>query len=443
MNNAQLHDKSIKEGILYFICKHRDTEMLLQPELKTIFEKNSIGAKGYEWMMSYYLDTNRAPSIIEFQTQFPDAEFIDYEVQGVTSADWQRLLRQHAFQIKSKNIFTSYIKSMQGSDFDEILSYARKLNIAYSEYINSLAVKPKSYIDSLNELYEQYLKTKDNYLMKFMPTGFKELDKMIGGWQKDNDYVCIAARSGVGKSWIAMKIAREAMRAGYKVAYYSGEMSSEQVYQRLITLDSGISNYGIVHGNESIVNTYKNYIDNVNITGSIVCYNAYDLPGNIATVENLKSIVKKEQFDLLIVDQITWLSSGQYFGNNETAEFAAISKQLREAQLELKIPFICLHQLNRSAYLNADLSDGLYGSDKLKQDCSMIICIKDSTDENGNLFLDFTMSKNRSGCKDSTLKYQVDYDTGVFKCVSAEVPDANQIVNSDSVESYYSEESPF
>lgn len=417
--------------------------MLLQPELKTIFEKNSIGAKGYEWMMSYYLETNRAPSIIEFQTQFPDAEFIDYEAQGVTSADWQRLLRQHAFQIKAKNIFTSYIKSMQGSDFDEILSYARSLNIAYNEYINSLAVKPKSYTDSLNELYEQYLKTKDNYLMKFMPTGFKELDKMIGGWQKDNDYVCIAARSGVGKSWIAMKIAREAMRAGYKVAYYSGEMSSEQVYQRLITLDSGISNYGIVHGNESIVNTYKNYIDNVNITGSIVCYNAYDLPGNIATVENLKSIVKKEQFDLLIVDQITWLSSGQYFGNNETAEFAAISKQLREAQLELKIPFICLHQLNRSAYLNADLSDGLYGSDKLKQDCSMIICIKDSTDENGNLFLDFTMSKNRSGCKDSTLRYQVNYDTGVFKCVSAEVPDANQLVNSDSVESYYSEGSPF
>nr|DAE18937.1 MAG TPA: replicative DNA helicase [Siphoviridae sp. ctiOl67] len=125
------------------------------------------------------------------------------------------------------------------------------------------------------------------------------------------------------------------------------------------------------------------------------------------------------------MDQITWLSSGQYFGNNETAEFAAISKQLREAQLELKIPFICLHQLNRSAYLNSDLSDGLYGSDKLKQDCSMIICIKDSTDENGNLFLDFTMSKNRSGCKDSTLKYQVNYDTGVFKCVSAEVPDAN------------------
>lgn len=417
--------------------------MLLQPELKTIFEKNSIGAKGYEWMMSYYLETNRAPSIIEFQTQFPDAEFIDYEAQGVTSADWQRLLRQHAFQIKSKNIFTSYIKSMQGSDFDEILSYARKLNIAYSEYINSLAVKPKSYIDSLNELYEQYLKTKDNYLMKFMPTGFKELDKMIGGWQKDNDYVCIAARSGVGKSWIAMKIAREAMRAGYKVAYYSGEMSSEQVYQRLITLDSGISNYGIVHGSESIVNTYKNYVDNVNVAGSIICYNAYDLPGNIATVENLKSIVKKEQFDLLIIDQITWLSSGQYFGNNETAEFAAISKQLREAQLELKIPFICLHQLNRSAYLNSDLSDGLYGSDKLKQDCSMIICIKDSTDENGNLFLDFTMSKNRSGCKDSTLKYQVNYDNGVFKCVSAEVPDANQLVSSDSVESYYSEESPF
>lgn len=417
--------------------------MLLQPELKTIFEKNSIGAKGYEWMISYYLETNRAPSIVEFQTQFPDAEFIDYEAQGVTSADWQRLLRQHAFQIKSKNIFTSYIKSMQGSDFDEILSYARSLNIAYNEYINSLAVKPKSYTDSLNELYEQYLKTKDNYLMKFMPTGFKELDKMIGGWQKDNDYVCIAARSGVGKSWIAMKIAREAMRAGYRVAYYSGEMSSEQVYQRLITLDSGISNYGIVHGSESIVNTYKNYVDNVNVAGSIICYNAYDLPGNVATVENLKSIVKKEQFDLLIVDQITWLSSGQYFGNNETAEFAAISKQLREAQLELKIPFICLHQLNRSAYLNSDLSDGLYGSDKLKQDCSMIICIKDSTDENGNLFLDFTMSKNRSGCKDSTLRYQVNYDTGVFKCVSAEVPNANQLVNSDSVESYYSEESPF
>jgi replicative DNA helicase len=68
-----------------------------------------------------------------------------------------------------------------------------------------------------------------------VPSGFSELDRILGGFQK-SDLIVLAARPGVGKTSLALNIAlNAAKRYGQKVAFFSLEMSSEQLVQRLLS----------------------------------------------------------------------------------------------------------------------------------------------------------------------------------------------------------------
>ncbi len=74
-----------------------------------------------------------------------------------------------------------------------------------------------------------------------VPSGFSHLDQLLGGFQK-SDLVVLAARPGVGKTTLALNIAvNAAKRYGQRVAFFSLEMSSEQLVQRLLAAETGIN----------------------------------------------------------------------------------------------------------------------------------------------------------------------------------------------------------
>ena len=97
----------------------------------------------------------------------------------------------------------------------------------------------------------------------YVKTGFAELDKLIGGWERQEELATIAARPGIGKSWVLLKCAIAALEQGLNVGIYSGEMSERKVGYRFDTLVSHISNYSISKGVVDIQNEYKNYIDSL------------------------------------------------------------------------------------------------------------------------------------------------------------------------------------
>jgi replicative DNA helicase len=76
----------------------------------------------------------------------------------------------------------------------------------------------------------------------FISTGFPELDKIITGIDRRNENMVIAARSGVGKSWVMLLIAAAASKQGLTVGIYSGEMSVDKVAYRIDTLLGKIDN---------------------------------------------------------------------------------------------------------------------------------------------------------------------------------------------------------
>ena len=98
----------------------------------------------------------------------------------------------------------------------------------------------------------------DNPDKYFITTGFKELDKILGGWNTQEDVATIVARNGLGKSWVLFKCAAAAAQAGKRVGVYSGEMSEDSVGFRVDSIIQHISNGSLVHGSASVKNQYKN-----------------------------------------------------------------------------------------------------------------------------------------------------------------------------------------
>ena len=111
--------------------------------------------------------------------------------------------------------------------------------------------------------FDSYEDKIDNLSKYFITTGFKELDAIFGGWDKNEDVVTLVARNGLGKSWLLDKCAVAAALDGKKVGLYSGEMGEDAVGYRIDTLVGHISNGALVHGGGSVKNEYKKFLEKI------------------------------------------------------------------------------------------------------------------------------------------------------------------------------------
>ena len=109
--------------------------------------------------------------------------------------------------------------------------------------------------------FDDYVDKCTDFDRFFVRTGFKELDSIIGGWDRNEELATLVARPGVGKSWLLHKIALAAAEQGLTVGIYSGEMSENKVGYRIDTLVSHISNTAITRGYDSVQTEYRNYIE--------------------------------------------------------------------------------------------------------------------------------------------------------------------------------------
>ncbi|MGQ9667274.1 MAG: replicative DNA helicase, partial [Anaerolineae bacterium] len=126
-----------------------------------------------------------------------------------------------------------------GGDVDDIIDRAEQLIFGVSERRLRRDLMP------LRQLMEEYFERLD-YLYRHqgeiigIPTGFRQLDKLLGGLQR-SDLIIVAGRPGTGKTSFALSVARNAARKfGQRVAIFSLEMSAEQLIQRLVSMETSI-----------------------------------------------------------------------------------------------------------------------------------------------------------------------------------------------------------
>ena len=178
-------------------------------------------------------------------------------------------------------------------------------------------------------------------------SGLADLDSILGGF-KDTDLYILAARPGMGKSALAMNIARHAAEHYGPTAFFSLEMSSEQLAQRLQSDESSINSHDINRG-KITENDMRRLTEASQTIGAIPLY-IDDKPA--ITTNQLRSrarrLQRKHGVKFIIVDYLQLLQAvGVGKDSNNVTKVTAISGALKALAKELGVPVLALSQLSR------------------------------------------------------------------------------------------------
>ena len=206
-------------------------------------------------------------------------------------------------------------------------------------------------------------------------TGFHNLDTLLGGLHR-SDLIILAARPSLGKSSLALNIARTAaLEQGARVAVFSLEMGKQQVVQRLLSSESGVDTRKFRLG-EFTADEEANVIE---ATGKLAQAPIYIDDSALLNIVELRSKAKRLHLeypvDLIIVDYIGLMLQR---GDNNVAEMSEISRSLKLLARDLDVPLLALSQLSRAPELRNDhrpmLSD-LRESGSIEQDADVVMFI--------------------------------------------------------------------
>jgi replicative DNA helicase len=210
-----------------------------------------------------------------------------------------------------------------------------------------------------------------------IPTGFIDLDRMLGGLQR-SDLVIVAARPGVGKTSMLLGMALTAARKYMqKVAVFSLEMSNEQLVQRLMSSETGIDSQRLRLGDLQEAEWPK-FVEAAGRLSDAMLF-IDDTPGISAVQLRTKARRLHAEYglDLIMVDYLQ-LMSGDMRSENRVQEISYISRALKGLARELNVPLIAASQLSRAVEQRHDkkpiLSD-LRESGSIEQDADVVIFI--------------------------------------------------------------------
>ena len=311
MIQCQVLNKVLKEhDSSFFIFNNLDETFFSDYKLEFKFIKNHLDTYG------------NVPDFETFLIEFPNFDVIEVN-------------EPNSFLLNA--LYTDKNKRYLASTFNQVrdLVNANKIDDAIKLYVNAaehtVTAKNLQCVDIVHDTsrYEEYIEKCNDFSKFYIKTGFKELDDVIGGWDKHDELATIVARPGVGKSWVLLKCAIAAMEQGLNVGLYSGEMSETKVGYRFDTLVSHISNYGITKGKVEVQNEYKKHIDALksNYTGTIKVLTPAMINGP-AGVQALRSFIEKEKLDILCVDQHSLLDDDRN-ARDPVTRAANISKDLK------------------------------------------------------------------------------------------------------------------
>ncbi|MBQ1461540.1 MAG: replicative DNA helicase [Selenomonas sp.] len=248
-------------------------------------------------------------------------------------------------------------------------------------------------------------------------SGFKDLDKLTAGLQK-SDLILVAARPSMGKTAFTLNIASYVGLHGGSVAFFSLEMSKEQLMQRMLCSEGGIDASRLRTGQLDEVEWNKL----VGVADKMSRAPIYidDTAG--ITVMELRSKARRLKaehgLDLIIIDYLQ-LMQGRASKNsdNRQQEISEISRSLKALARELDVPVIALSQLSRSVesrQIKKPMLSDLRESGSLEQDADIVMFLYredyyDKDTENKNI-TEIIVAKHRNGPVDSVqLFFQKEY----------------------------------
>ena len=179
-----------------------------------------------------------------------------------------------------------------------------------------------------------------------IPSGFTNLDRVTSGWQQSDLVIC-AARPGMGKTAFALTMARNiAVEHNTPIGFFSLEMSSEQLVNRLIASEAELGASKLRKGDLADHEMVQLHEKIKHLSEAPIFID--DTPA--LTIFELRAkarrLVKNHAVKIIMIDYLQLMQAGGNSGNREQ-EISTISRSLKGIAKELKIPVIALSQVNR------------------------------------------------------------------------------------------------
>lgn len=379
----------------------------------------------YRWIVNHINEYGNCPDVYSFVNQFPQFDVV--QVNETTSYLIDELYQDYNKR-KLAKVFNRVRELINEDKIDEAM---RVYTSAASDVVQSTHLDSVDIFQNTSR-YDDYLEKCNAYDKFYVKTGFKELDELIGGWDRQEELGTVVARPGIGKSWVLHKIAVAAAEQGLRVGIYSGEMSENKVGYRIDTLISHIPNSSIMKGNESVQVEYKRYMESLPtmFKGTIKILTPAMING-MASVTALRAFIEKEKLDILCVDQHSLLEDERR-GAGPVEKAANISKDLKKLQVMKKIPIIAVSQQNRESVAIGHNTATVAQTDRISQDSTVLIFLDQKSIEGFDAkVLTLTLVKARDSVAGAKLQYAIDLNRGLFEFIpddtSADATQVNQL----------------
>ncbi|MBM2815169.1 MAG: replicative helicase [Ignavibacteria bacterium] len=307
--------------------------------------------------------------LMDINSKTPTAANVEYHARIVQERFLKRALIQTSGNILTRcyDDTTDALEEIDNAEA-EIFSIAEKRFRNSYQTIKVLAHKTFEIIEKL--------KARDHTGITGQPSGYTELDDLLGGFQ-NSDLIILAGRPSMGKTALGLSIARNAaVLHKVPVAFFSIEMAAVQLVIRLISAEAGINQKNIRVGKVSdedhkkIIKSLGKLADSPLIIDDSAMLSIMELR---AKCRRLKA---EHGIKMVFVDYLQLIYAPK--SESREREISLISQSLKQIAKELEIPVVALAQLNRSVESRSDkrplLSD-LRESGSIEQDADVVMFV--------------------------------------------------------------------
>lgn len=399
--------------IINKILSEKSLRILIENDIKDHF---STYSQEIEFIKNHVNAYGIVPDKETFLEHFNDFDLLDVQ------EDEQYLvntLREEYVYAQCVPIINELATRMKKNSYDGVKYLQSKMNM-----LNELIASKHPPIDIAKLAQSRYEKWQEKQVSKdsfYIPTGFKELDDLIGGWNKEGELAVILMRTSQGKSWLLQYFLTHSWQVGKRVGMYEPEMSSLVTGYRFDTLYGNISNNSLTKGHE--VEGYAQYIEKVKQHDNPF----YLIPSTEhIDVNDLKKFIQENKIDIMGIDGISYMHDnrgGRY--DNLSTTLTHIAEDLMSLSIELGVPILTVVQSNRGDGKGSVINKfpeliNVRDSDGIAFNSTIVL-----SGYHNNGMLNLKLTKSRGSEDNKEISYYWDIDKGLFSYVPDNTSDEN------------------
>jgi replicative DNA helicase len=445
MEQALLGALMLNQNAMYEIADLVGVDSFYAAKHRTVFDA-MLGL----YAKSEPVDVVTVSTKLKERKQLKEIGGAAYLTELANSAASPGSARHYAQTVQTKFVLRSLIDASakigeiafeEDRDIEEILDEAQSAIFSVSQ-----APMLRTFTTIKEELTEAWERLealqKHAGTMRGVPSGFPQLDNMLAGFQK-SDLIILAARPSIGKTALALDIARQtATKHKTPVGIFSLEMSSQQLVDRMLAAQSGVNSWKLRTGKISSDEDFERLQSGMATLSEAPIY-IDDKPG--ATVLSMRSVARRLKMEkdlgLVIIDYLQLITpTHSHAGDNLVQQVTEISRSLKGMARELDVPVIALSQLSRAVEQRGGrprLSD-LRDSGSIEQDADVVMFIhredmmkNRSDNEERNNIAEILIEKHRNG---PVGKVDLRFDDEKTTFVSIEKSDFGDFSNETEIE---------